>query len=140
MYDEDEIYYHTCPLCGANLDPGESCDCDKEESPEETPDNYHDVGQPDSWYHIKKVHPLATSSTTPFVCMSDILNDYVPNNKVVYNPTLSYRRRRELLYDTVNSWLHIKLTANELTQLCQYNGSDAHKFINHFKRIITNKK
>lgn len=20
-------YYHTCPLCGANLDPGESCDC-----------------------------------------------------------------------------------------------------------------
>ena len=20
-------YYHVCPLCGANLDPGESCDC-----------------------------------------------------------------------------------------------------------------
>lgn len=20
-------YYHTCPLCGANLDPGEKCDC-----------------------------------------------------------------------------------------------------------------
>lgn len=20
-------YYKTCPLCGANLDPGESCDC-----------------------------------------------------------------------------------------------------------------
>lgn len=20
-------YYHTCPLCGANLDPGERCDC-----------------------------------------------------------------------------------------------------------------
>lgn len=20
-------YYHTCQLCGANLDPGESCDC-----------------------------------------------------------------------------------------------------------------
>jgi len=20
-------YYHTCPYCGANLDPGESCDC-----------------------------------------------------------------------------------------------------------------
>lgn len=20
-------YYHTCPRCGANLDPGESCDC-----------------------------------------------------------------------------------------------------------------
>ena len=20
-------YYHTCPYCGANLDPGEKCDC-----------------------------------------------------------------------------------------------------------------
>lgn len=26
-------YYKTCPLCGAHLDPGESCDCrDKEEA------------------------------------------------------------------------------------------------------------
>ena len=22
-------YYWTCPLCGANLDHGEKCDCDK---------------------------------------------------------------------------------------------------------------
>ena len=21
-------YYHTCPICGANLDPGERCDCE----------------------------------------------------------------------------------------------------------------
>lgn len=21
-------YYHTCPCCGANLDPGEHCDCE----------------------------------------------------------------------------------------------------------------
>ena len=21
------MYYHTCPHCGANLDPGEHCDC-----------------------------------------------------------------------------------------------------------------
>lgn len=21
------MYYHTCPHCGANLDPGERCDC-----------------------------------------------------------------------------------------------------------------
>lgn len=20
-------YYHTCPYCGANLDPGERCEC-----------------------------------------------------------------------------------------------------------------
>ena len=22
-------YYHTCTSCGANLDPGERCDCDR---------------------------------------------------------------------------------------------------------------
>jgi len=26
------MYYHTCPLCGANLDPGEYCDCMDEKS------------------------------------------------------------------------------------------------------------
>ena len=25
-------YYWTCPYCGANLDPGEKCDCNKEET------------------------------------------------------------------------------------------------------------
>ncbi len=23
-------FYNTCPLCGANLDPGEACDCGEE--------------------------------------------------------------------------------------------------------------
>ena len=32
--------YRTCPLCGANLDPGELCDCqDGEESDGEEPDS-----------------------------------------------------------------------------------------------------
>ena len=26
-------YYHTCPRCGANLDPGERCDCKQEMPP-----------------------------------------------------------------------------------------------------------
>lgn len=31
-------YYHTCPHCGANLDPGENCDCNSNEyiKPSET--------------------------------------------------------------------------------------------------------
>jgi hypothetical protein len=24
------MYYHTCKNCGANLDPDEKCDCEKE--------------------------------------------------------------------------------------------------------------
>ena len=37
-------YYWTCPYCGANLDPGERCDCKESTdsgSPEST--NYRDV-------------------------------------------------------------------------------------------------
>ena len=34
-----KAYYHTCPDCGCNLDPGEICDCKKEPAPptKETP-------------------------------------------------------------------------------------------------------
>lgn len=35
-----DTYYWTCPYCGANLDPGESCDCKKEK---ETVDDYKSV-------------------------------------------------------------------------------------------------
>lgn len=26
--------YRTCPYCGANLDPGERCDCEKKSAPD----------------------------------------------------------------------------------------------------------
>ena len=28
-------YYRTCPYCGANLDPGETCDCQIEKKEQE---------------------------------------------------------------------------------------------------------
>ena len=34
----NDTYYWTCKYCGANLDPGESCDCKKE-----TTDDYKSV-------------------------------------------------------------------------------------------------
>lgn len=34
-------YYKTCPGCGANLDPGEICDCDKKMSAPAATDNGH---------------------------------------------------------------------------------------------------
>lgn len=39
-------YYHTCPYCGANLDPDEHCDCQEKEktvqSAANTPDGQVD--------------------------------------------------------------------------------------------------
>lgn len=29
-------YFKTCPLCGASLDPGETCDCTSEEEERKT--------------------------------------------------------------------------------------------------------
>lgn len=34
----NETFYWTCPYCGANLDPGELCDCRKKET--NSADNY----------------------------------------------------------------------------------------------------
>lgn len=31
-------YYQSCPECGANLDPGEVCDCKKKAAEDATPD------------------------------------------------------------------------------------------------------
>ena len=28
-----QVIYHTCPHCGANLDPGERCDCIEKAAP-----------------------------------------------------------------------------------------------------------
>ena len=29
IFLNEKPYYWTCPYCGANLDPGEKCDCDE---------------------------------------------------------------------------------------------------------------
>ena len=38
----EHMYYHTCPLCGANLDPDEWCECEKKDESSNT-DNYQNV-------------------------------------------------------------------------------------------------
>lgn len=37
------MYGRTCPDCGANLDPGEKCDCKKEEK--QISDHFANVGK-----------------------------------------------------------------------------------------------
>jgi hypothetical protein len=43
-----EPYYWTCPFCGANSDPGESCDCQQQSTDEHRipMNNYRDVNLP----------------------------------------------------------------------------------------------
>lgn len=59
---EKMSYYRTCPYCGANLDPGEVCDCRREKGDDEMeyiPDNYdlfreHDARSEEEWNRIQK--------------------------------------------------------------------------------------
>ena len=34
-------YFNTCPECGANLDPGETCNCKRKKSEAAATDNGH---------------------------------------------------------------------------------------------------
>lgn len=137
MYESNNQYYHTCPLCGANLDPGESCDCCRSQR---DPGNYHDVNRPRKWYDPVSHHVLTIPEGTPFVCLSDLINDFVPHNKVIYNPKLPYRARRAMLYNIAAEEFHVTLSAEELTQLCQYSEANAREFVEAFKKCILNKK
>lgn len=40
------MYYNSCPICGANLNPGESCDC--EEQKQESNTNVQVIGDSSS--------------------------------------------------------------------------------------------
>lgn len=35
IYRRGGGFYRQCPFCGANLDPGENCDCGRKEAPAE---------------------------------------------------------------------------------------------------------
>lgn len=53
-------YYTPCPLCGANLDPGEKCDCEQNKSPvreeaqDETKTNKFTVIIPNNYGYVKE--------------------------------------------------------------------------------------
>lgn len=51
-------YYHTCPDCGSNLDPGERCDCREQigRLPERAPcSRLHDAKQDNKKAHCPPV-------------------------------------------------------------------------------------
>lgn len=50
--------YRTCPYCGANLDPGERCDCTKKSAPDADTIRDGNAGEtPHTAYHYTKSSP-----------------------------------------------------------------------------------
>ena len=60
------MYNYTCPICGANLDPGEKCDCQEQESAKKS-------GSPDA----NQTDPKATMGNIP-VDKTSIAQNFVP--------------------------------------------------------------
>ncbi len=44
-------YYHVCPFCGANLDPGEHCDCKEKATPGEEDRKVANQNSSNTVYH-----------------------------------------------------------------------------------------
>lgn len=82
-----------------------------------------------------KEHPLMVDDVNEFVCVSDITNNFVSHNKVIYNPNLPLALRKEMLQRISFECFHFIFTDEQLNYLCRFNHSECDKFIDEFKRF-----
>lgn len=78
----------------------------------------------------------------PFVCLDDIVDTVDGFNPIIYNPNRQYvqAERVEMLYRTMNEYLNIDLTSEELDRLTVYDSQDLDKFIVALREIVNEKK
>lgn len=78
----------------------------------------------------------------PFVCLDDIVDTVNGFNPIIYNPNRQYvqAERVEMLYRTMNEYLNIDLTSEELDRLTVYDSQDLDKFIVALREIVNEKK
>lgn len=79
--------------------------------------------------HFPTSHPLMTSTTTPFVCISDITGEYHSENLVIYNPNLPYKEQFRRLRNYLKRFLGLDLSDYELKDLCSFGEAELDKFI-----------
>ena len=64
-----------------------------------------------------------------FVCISDIINDFIPMNRVIYNPSLPHGRCIENIDDCAKKYFSLKLSQEQLESLSRL---DCDNFIKTF--------
>lgn len=82
-----------------------------------------------------KEHPLMLDRSNEFVCVSDINNDYIELNKVLYNPTLPTPIRKEYLQKITFESFRFIFTNEQLDYLCTFEHTQCDQFIDEFKRL-----
>lgn len=82
------------------------------------------------------VHPLAPSKIMPFVCVADVRTDIYPHmNHVIYNPSLPYEERREMLKKKVKEAFNVSLPKKALDELSAIE-YDMNYFIRQIKKYL----
>jgi 5-methylcytosine-specific restriction endonuclease McrBC regulatory subunit McrC len=84
MYGKQHTYYYTCPYCGANLDPGETCDCQKiTEQSDDTINEKENLS----------MNIRGENDVLPFVTLEDITKMKKDMNYVIWNYKFPMEKR-----------------------------------------------
>ena len=84
---------------------------------------------------VPKTHPLLLEINNDFVCISDITETYVPQNYVLYNPSLPFALRKEHLQENSFKVFNFTFTPEQLDYICQFGPTRCIEFIQEFKKL-----
>lgn len=80
-------------------------------------------------------------TSTPFVCVEDIIGKRVDMNYVIYNPFLKDKGRvRQMLFDKVLEVFGYALSEYELNYLCKFDSYQTTDFSKELAGILPSKK
>ena len=81
----------------------------------------------------KNISPLCTVCMTPFICLSDITDEFHEHNVVFYNPNLPEDTRREKLKEASVKYFNLKLDDARRSTLTPLRPSDMDTFIQLYR-------
>lgn len=124
MY-KNHTYYYTCPYCGANLDPGEKCDCPGV-SPTVT----------EKCDALEEIKMSLAHEAMGFICIEDISRHPEAHNIVVYNFNLNPQERLSEFKRIMENRFNHKFTKKELNSLLEYTPQRADELIQLIRSYI----
>lgn len=70
-----------------------------------------------------------------FVCISDVINDFIPMNRVIYNPSLPHDRCIENIDDCAKKYFSLKLSQEQLESLSRLDCDNFIKTFNIYRNL-----
>ncbi len=123
-------YYHPCDICGANLDPGETCStCYPREPITTGNDDYKSVKGSKKMYNGQV-----------FVCLDEITGQHEPSNTVLLNPNVTSDVNAKVIYETIKERYGLVLTDDQLGRLVSLSSEEFYHALREMIFLHTIKK